>query len=186
MNSYKTRMYTSGMEPISHTTYCNTERLLKLYRRILFRSKRQLAQMQDECRTASHRKLTDYIAVLIEFDSTNQTRRICDRLEAMGSTLCLLEVMEDALSLLLSYPDDGKLYHRILKQSYFADQPMTHEEIMEVEAMSRSTYYRRRADAVETYAVMLWGYSIPKIENAALETQLRQNRDKVGTALVLT
>lgn len=64
------------------------------------------------------------------------------------------------MSLLLSYPDDGKLYHRILNQCYFADQPMAHEEIMEVEAMSRSTYYRRRADAVETYAAMLWGYSI--------------------------
>lgn len=166
MDSNVTSIHFGGIELISRETYCETEKLLKLYRRILFRSRRQLAQMRAECCAASRRELTDYIAVLIEFDTANHKRRICDRLEAMSATLCLLEVMEDALALLLSYPDNGLLYHRILHHAYFSDRPLTHEEIMEREVLSRSTYFRRRAEAVETYAAMLWGYAMPKIERA--------------------
>lgn len=186
MDSNKTGRHFGGIELISHKTYCETEKLLKLYRRILFRAKRQLTQMCAECRATVSRELMDYIAILIEFDVKNHKRLICDRLESMSATLCLLEVMEDALSLLLSYPDNGALYHRILHHAYFADRPLAHEEIMEREALSRSTYFRRRADAVETYAAMLWGYSIPKIESAAHETEMGRTRDRNGTVLVLT
>lgn len=50
------------------------------------------------------------ISALIEFNTTGKKRKKHDRLEAMNSTLCLLEVMKDALSLLFSYSDNVELY----------------------------------------------------------------------------
>jgi len=149
---------------VDKETYHDTELLLKLHRKVLFRVNRRLEQVQDECKLNDRKELADYIGSIIEFDSKKKKQHIYDHLISMGTSLCLLELMETALAIMKDYPDDGELYYRILRYAYFDTVRSTHEEIAEYCNLARTTYYRKRAAAVQTYAAMLWGYVIPELD----------------------
>ena len=148
---------------IDQDVYHETELLLKLYRKVLFRVNQKLDQVQEESCESTRKDLSDYINSIVEFDSKKKKQKICERLISMGTSLCLLEVMEDALIILKDYPDDGELYYRIIRLSYFDSIKSTHEEIMEYCNLASTTYFRRRIKAIKTYAAMLWGYILPEL-----------------------
>ena len=153
-----------AVECIDSEVYHNTELLLKLYRKVLFRVNRKLQQANDEVVFAERQELADYIGFITEFDTKNHKAKVYEKLLSMGSSLCLLEVMEDALIALKEYPDKGDIHYQILRCAYFDSIIMTHEEIMEYCRLSYATYYRYRRMAVKTYAAMLWGYVLPELE----------------------
>lgn len=73
-------------------------------------------------------------------------------------SLCLLEIMEDALLIVKEYPDEGELYYRLLRYRYFDSFKNTNEEVMlMLDDMPYTTYYRKRKKAIRLYAAMLWG-----------------------------
>jgi len=156
------------VDSVDAEVYHNTELLLKLYRKVLFRVNRELEQVSEEAYQTERQELMTYIASMTEFDTKNRKARIYETLLSMNVSLCLLEVMEDALITLRSYPDSGETAYRILRFAYFDSVKMTHEEIMEYCNLSSTTYYRYRRNAVRTYAAMLWGYVIPQLNNGAL------------------
>ena len=150
---------------VDSEVYHNTELLLKLYRKVLFRVNRKLQQANEEALFTERQKLTDNIGFITEFDTKNHKAKIYEKLLSMGSSLCLLEAMEDALIALKEYPDKGSTHYEILRYAYFDSISMTHEQIMEYCRLSYATYYRYRRTAIKTYAAMLWGYVLPELEH---------------------
>lgn len=154
------------VDAVDEEIYHNTELLLKLYRKVLFRVNQKLDQANEEAYLVDRQELTTYIATMTEFDTKNRKAKIYEKLLSMGTSLCLLEVMEEALVVLKRYPDGGDIFYRILRFAYFDSIKMTHEEIMEYCNLAPTTYYRYRRNAVKTYAAMLWGYVLPEIGSA--------------------
>jgi len=152
------------VDAVDTDVYHNTELLLKLYRKVLFRVNRKLSQLSDEAWLTDRQSLSTYISSMTAFDTKNRKAQIYEKLLSMETSLSLLEVMEEALIALKEYPDRGDVQYRILRYAYFDEIRMTHEEIMEYCNLSYSTYYRYRRSAVKTYAAMLWGYVIPEID----------------------
>lgn len=152
------------VDAVDSDVYHNTELLLKLYRKVLFRVNRKLTQVSDEVWLSDRQELSTYIASMTAFDTKNRKAQIYEKLLSMENSLSLLEVMEEALVALKEYPERGDVHYRILRFAYFDEIRMTHEEIMEYCNLSYSTYYRYRRSAVKTYAAMLWGYIIPELD----------------------
>lgn len=50
----------------------------------------------------------------------------------------------------------GDLYYRILDLAYFSKERMTDQEILETLDLERSTFYRRKREAILFFGVMLW------------------------------
>lgn len=148
----------------------NTEVLINLYRKIEFAVKCHLRELDEELYVTERRQLSDFIHDLINYDFNKERRRLQDRLTSADTSLCLLELMEDALLLLKSYPDNGDLYYKLLRYRYFDSYGNTNEELMEILNLSRSTYYRQKKKAIRLYASVLWALSLPKPPDNVVNT----------------
>ena len=87
----------------------NTELLLKLYRKVEFAVKCHLRELDEELYVTERKRLSDFVHNLINCDLGKERQRLQDRLASADTSLCLLELMEDALLLLKSYRKSLKL-----------------------------------------------------------------------------
>ncbi len=142
----------------TQSMYRNTEILLELYRKVKFHVQTSIAEIDEELYISERKHLTDMVHELVDYDVTPQKHRIQERLAAKDMSLCLLEVMEDALIALKSYPDDGELYYRLIRYRYFDSFKNTNEDVMlMLGEMPYTTYYRKRKKAIQVYSSLLWG-----------------------------
>lgn len=146
------------VEQVTEGMYKSTETLLDLYRKVKFRVYRNLQEIDEELYIEDRKRLTALLNKILDFDSTIEKRRIQERLISNDFSLCLLEIMEDALLIVKEYPDEGELYYRLLRYRYFDSFKNTNEEVMlMLDDMPYTTYYRKRKKAIRLYAAMLWG-----------------------------
>ena len=133
------------VEQVTEGMYKNTETLLDLYRKVKFRVYRNLQEIDEELYIEDRKRLTALLNKILDFDSTIEKRRIQERLISNDFSLCLLEIMEDALLIVKEYPDEGELYYRLLRYRYFDSFKNTNEEVMlMLDDMPYTTYYRKR------------------------------------------
>ncbi len=118
------------VEQVTEGMYKNTETLLDLYRKVKFRVYRNLQEIDEELYIEDRKRLTALLNKILDFDSTIEKRRIQERLISNDFSLCLLEIMEDALLIVKEYPDEGELYYRLLRYRYFDSFKNTNEEVM--------------------------------------------------------
>ena len=66
---------------VSQTIYKNTERLLDLYRKVQFRVKQNLSEIDTELYIEDRKHLADLLHEIIDFDMTAEKKRIQDRVK---------------------------------------------------------------------------------------------------------
>ena len=89
---------------------------------------------------------------IIDFDITDEKKRIQNRLFSNEVNLCLLEIMEDTLLILKEYPDEGELYYQMLRYRYFESCKNRNEDVMLLlDDMPCTTYYRKRKKAITLF-----------------------------------
>ena len=66
---------------------------------------------------------------------------------------------------LKKYPEVGELYYSILRYSYLEKEKYKENYILEHLAISRSTYFRVKKEAINLLSTIIWGYEIPKVIN---------------------
>ena len=64
--------------------------------------------------------------------------------------------MDRVLESVKEFNPMGDLYHDILKLAYFDEKDMTDQDVMDELAMERSTYYRRKREAILLCGVLMW------------------------------
>ncbi|MBQ9333914.1 MAG: DUF1492 domain-containing protein [Lachnospiraceae bacterium] len=64
--------------------------------------------------------------------------------------------MDRVLSSVKDFNPFGELYHDILRLAYFDEKDMCDQEVMDELAMERSTYYRRKKEAILLCGILLW------------------------------
>ena len=166
------------LEEITSRMYRNAEMLLDLYKKIRFRVKSNLSEVDSELYIEDRKHLTNLLQDIIDFDVSVEKRKIEDRLISNDLDLCLLEVMEDALLVLKEYPDNGELYYRLLRYRYFDSGRNTNELVMErLDDMPSTTYYRKRKEAIELYASMLWAFTRSKKDYRHLHGRRGKNME---------
>lgn len=161
------------VDQVTKSMYQNTETLLDLYRKVKFRVKRNLVEIDEELYVEDRKHLTNLLHEIVDFDASAEKKRIQDRLISNELNLCLLEIMEDSLLVMRDYPDNGELYYRLLRYRYFDSAKNTNEDVMLMLGdMPSTTYYRKRKKAIRLYAAMLWAFTSPEM----IEAKLKEKR----------
>jgi len=144
--------------------YHNTRLLLQLYSKVMWRMSNAIMEMETECYLSNGSNLFDVVNTLIDVDPRVDQLRLESRLQSIEDSKSIIELIDRALLLLKSYPDNGPLYFEILSKSYLVFVKYSEMEILEDLNMSRSTFYREKKKAVTLLGVILWGFVIPDIK----------------------
>lgn len=149
--------------------YHNTRLLLQLYSKVMWRMSNAIMEMETECYLSSGSSLFDVVNTLIDVDPRVDQLRLESRLQSIEDSKSIIELLDRALLLLKSYPDNGPIYFEILSKSYLVFIKYSETEILEDLSMSRSTYYREKKKAVTLLGVILWGFVIPDIKESHID-----------------
>ena len=79
------------------------EELLQLYSPLLRRAAQGIDDMEDFCVDSRRQSISDFITLAIDYDHDGDSKRIADRLAAMGHSMQLLSLMDAALVPCLLY-----------------------------------------------------------------------------------
>ena len=86
------------------------EELLQLYSPLLRRAAQGIDDMEDFCVDSRRQSISDFITLAIDYDHDGDSKRIADRLAAMGHSMQLLSLMDAALVLVKSDSIHGKRF----------------------------------------------------------------------------
>lgn len=86
--------------------------------------------------------------------SENKLSEIIDRMQRAN---WYPEIVENTLRSVRKFSEtNGEIYYRIIKMLYFQDHATSENEMMSRCAISKSTLYRKKEEALKLFGVLLW------------------------------
>lgn len=105
------------------------------------------------------------LQIMSQLGTEKRARELRDKLLYVAENKMMLEVIEKALAHVKEYPDVGELYYDIINKNFLSNHKYNQDEIRNRLHMGRTTYYRRRKEAIYLFGVSLWKYIIPSVMN---------------------
>jgi len=140
-----------------------TTELLQLYGPVLRRASHSIDEMEAECYESRRQTVSDFINLAIDYDHDGDRKRIAERLAAMGHSMQLISIMDDALVLMRDDVSCSKVCYDIIRTRYFNVYCKSNEDAFLTLGISSSTYYRNIRKAIRLYAAELWCVVIPDL-----------------------
>lgn len=162
--------------------YHNTKLLLTMYNNVIWRMQDSISDLDDECYEMSGKRLTDLIDCLIDDDTSLDKEDFESRLRCFAKTKAIIEMVDRSLVMLKSYPKHGKAYFDILYHQYISANSYSERDMLDLLHLEKSTFYRRKKDAINLLGVALWGYVLPELKDiwhleVRNDTKLEQSRE---------
>lgn len=140
-----------------------TKLLLKIYRPVVWSTLNRAYQIGESAECYCGRDLESGLEYLANFAPETQQDRFSENVRSLFETQWLISLIDSTMSKIYEYPDNGKLYHEILSKQYLTDSKYSEQEMLELLNMERSTYYDKKREAINLFAICLWGYTIPSM-----------------------
>ncbi|SKC77486.1 hypothetical protein [Maledivibacter halophilus] len=148
---------------IDAETYHNARLLLKTYSTVAWEN---ATNYQDiVCEHSETYGTEDYsgLEIMSQLGEEKKARELKDKLMNVAENMIMLEAIERALIHVKEYPYNGQLYYEIISKNFFVKYKYSEREMLESLDMARTTYYRKRKEAIHLFGVSLWGFIIPTI-----------------------
>ena len=143
--------------------YHNTEILLGLYRTIVWVLNCVPGDLAEELCVPT--RDVDALLHRLDFELSQENRRLEGRLNTVIKTRILLSRVQDALMVLRKKPEDGELLYQLIYDAYLDPIERKTEELVKRLQMSPRTYYRRRAEAISIISIKLWSAPAGEIDD---------------------
>ena len=157
----KTNQQTEMENPLYHDTWM----LLRKYRDVVWSLELSVQQVRRQFQIEFGSSIEDFLDSIylagVDFDESG----ITEHAQSIERSYKMLQLVETSVNLLRSKHKNGETYYWILYYSFLSPQQFGNaEEIVEqlrshLNDISYRTYYRKRADAINAFSSILWGYS---------------------------
>ena len=177
------KKYTNNIEKLIKVTkickkvdaevYHDAHLLLKIYSDVVWGMNESYNHVVCECQEIYDGSPVFALDVMTEFGSSVKAKLLQEQLEDIETSKVIIDVINNAMVKLKTYPKKGEKYYEILSNTYFAKKKYDEQELLEILDISRTTYYRLRKKAICVFGTILWGYVLPEvIKNMKLEIEL--------------
>ena len=151
--------------------YHKSKMILSVYRDVVWTSLCRCDMVCEETEYLYGRELDTALLYLTEFAPNEQKQDFENRITCLFETKWMVDLIDTAMTKVLNYHTNGKIYFQILAKCYLGEFKYTESEILELLVMERSTYYDRKKEAVLLLGVAIWGFAIPQLQGLFSETE---------------
>ncbi|KNY29488.1 hypothetical protein [Pseudobacteroides cellulosolvens] len=141
-----------------------TKLLLEIYRPVVWSTQNRLNEVCETTACYWSKNLEHALDYLENFAPEIERDKFNQKVHSLFETHWLISMIDSAMSKIYEYPDNGKLYHEILVKQYMTVIKYSEQEMLELLNMERSTYYDKKREAIDLFAICLWGYTIPTLK----------------------
>lgn len=145
--------------------YHNTELLLKRYRDVVWSLEVAVHRVNKNFYQEYGSDIEGFLEMTYEAGMDLKGTEIEAQTKTITRSRNMLIMIDSAIDLLRTKHKNGELYYWILYYTYFSPQEMQNtDEIVEklreyIKDISRSTYFRKKNEAVLQLGIILWGYT---------------------------
>ncbi len=140
-----------------------TKLLLKIYRPVVWSTSNRAFEVCECAEMYCSKTMVEALEYLANYAPEVEQERFSERVCSLFETQWLISMIDHAMNKIYEYPDNGKLYHEILSKQYLTVCKYSEQEMLELLNLERSTYYDKKKEALELFAISLWGYTIPSM-----------------------
>ena len=163
--------------------YHNAKVLLKIYSKTAWETSEKYSDIIYSYENEYGISDISGLEIIASLADETELNELSERLLSVGENKLIIDAVHSALMRLKEYPHKGELYYQIIYKNYFVKYKYTESEILESLCLSRTTYFRRRKEAIHLFGISLWKLTIPKVLNM-FGTNLGQNWNGSGTDMV--
>lgn len=145
--------------------YHDTWRLLKKYRDVVWSMELSVQQVKKEFEIEFGSTIDDFLESVYLAGADLAGTRIENHAKCIERSNQMLKLLNNAVDILRTRHKNGETYYWLLYYTFLSPQQLESvNEIIEqlrphVRDIGRTTYYRKREQAVEALSSILWGYS---------------------------
>ncbi|WFD10900.1 hypothetical protein [Tepidibacter hydrothermalis] len=144
--------------------YHKTKLLLKIYRDVVWSIEDRVAEIEEEYYEMGSNSLVEALEYLDEYNSNMNRKKLEDELCSVFKSKLLIEIVDKALLKVKKYPDYGDIYFEIIYKQYIQKNKYPEKYIIQVLNFERTTFYKRKKEAIKLMGVALWGYVLPELK----------------------
>ena len=151
------------------SVYTKAKKLLEIYRDVCWdtaeyadRVKETLEYDYEYCSGG----LDTALIYLEDFAPTENKERFEEKIQSLFRVKWMVEIVDQAMIKVHDFPLNGELYAEILSMYYLSRFRYSESEILEQIGVERSSYYRRKKEAVTVFGLTLWGGSITEFRTS--------------------
>lgn len=151
--------------------YHNAQELLKIYSDVVWNNIEEYSDVVSECNELYGLSSYKGLEIMAEIGEEQKAIELRERLMNVAENKIMIDAIEKALSHVKAYRYNGEVYFDIINKNYFIKNKCTEDDMLEDLCISRSTYYRKRKEAIHLFGIYLWGFVIPKVINTIPDTE---------------
>lgn len=148
---------------IDMNIYHNAMLLLKTYSSVVWENANNYNDIINEHSEVYGTPDYSGLEIMTQLGEEKKARELKDKLMNVAENKIMIDAIEMALIHTKEYPYNGQLYYDIISKNFFVKYKYSESEMLESLAMARTTYYRKRKEAIHLFGVSLWGFIIPSI-----------------------
>ena len=146
--------------------YHQTKLLLELYRKVVWSVENSLYDLESTATDFGSQRIQDLLNYLeLDFEGDVDKVKIEDHLKSIEKSKDLVFLIDQAMMKLNDYPNGGKLFFSIINYKYILTYLYTDSDLMESLDLERTTFYKRKKEAINMLGTILWGYVIPGLDH---------------------
>lgn len=144
--------------------YHKAKLLLKIYRDVIWSVEDRVAELEEKYYEMGSNNLAAALDYLNDYDPNINREDLEFELCSIFKSKMLIEIVDKALLKVKDYPDYGDMYFQILHKQYIEKYKYSEKQIIEVLNCERTTFYKRKKEAVKLMGIALWGYVLPELK----------------------
>ena len=146
--------------------YHQTKLLLELYRKVVWSVENSLYDLESTATDFGSQRIQDLLNYLdLDFECEVDKGKIEDHLKSIAKSKDLVFLIDQAMMKLNDYPNGGELFFIIVNRKYILKYLCTDNGLMESLDLERTTFYKRKKEAINMLGTILWGYVIPGLDH---------------------
>lgn len=146
--------------------------ILDSYRYLSWKTVRDAQYVREDLMSYCSSDMDQAMVYLLTFATDERRDFFESRIDVLFSSHMMGAMIDSAAAWVRDYPDNGKLYYDIICQSYLYRNGMKETDILEILNMERSTYYKRRKEAVTVFGVAI--HDVIRNHKAELDENRRE------------
>lgn len=155
-----------GLFPVpvdEERVYHKAKLLLKIYRDVVWSIEDRVSEIEEEYYQFGVNSLKEALDYLDDYDTNINKKALEERICCIIKSKCIIELVDKSLVKVKSYPHYGNLYFDILYKQYVAKYKYSEKDIIRDLNCERTTFYKRKKEAINLMGIVLWGYVIPSL-----------------------
>lgn len=144
--------------------YHKTKLLLKIYRDVIWSVEDRVSELEEEYYEMGSNNLAEALDYLEDYDPNINKKELEVQICSIFKSKLLIEIVDKALLKVKKYPDYGDIYFNILYKQYIQKNKYSEKHIIQALNCERTTFYKRKKEAINIMGIALWGYVLPQLK----------------------